>query len=233
MTLADRILQFNNNLHLDAKHLPDGIDVMNPFKGEHAADIADITDRFYHKYYNDNSPRKLILGINPGRLGAGVTGLPFTDTKRLNDDCGIPFTKFSSHEPSSVFVYEVVKAFGGAEQFYSEYYINSICPLGFVKVNEAGKWVNFNYYDRKDLQTAVEPFILKTLKQQIALGLETDTVYCMGSGKNVDFLTRFNEKHRLFGHIIALDHPRFVVQYKQKHMQAYVQRYLDAFNHSL
>lgn len=228
MTLADNILQFNNNLNLDAKRLPDGIDVMNPFKGEHAADIADITNRFYHKYYNDNNPRKLILGINPGRLGAGVTGLPFTDTKRLNDECGIPFSKFSSHEPSSVFVYEVIKAFGGAEKFYSEFYINSICPLGFVKVNDAGKWVNFNYYDRKDLQKAVEPFILKTLKQQIDLGLKTDTVYCMGSGKNVDFLTRFNEKHRLFGNIIALDHPRFVVQYKQKYMQEYVQRYLDA-----
>ncbi len=233
MTFADKILEFNNNLHLDAKGLPDGIDVMNPFKGEHADVIADITDRFYHKYYNDNNQRKLILGINPGRLGAGVTGLPFTDTKRLNEECGISFTKFSSHEPSSVFIYEVVKAFGGAERFYNEFYINSVCPLGFIKLNDAGKWVNFNYYDRKDLQKAVEPFILETLKQQIAFGVDTERVYCMGSGKNVKFLTEFNKKHKLFGQIVALDHPRFVVQYKQKHMQEYVQRYLDAFKNKL
>ena len=29
------------------------------------------------------------LGINPGRLGAGSTGLPFTDTKRCEGDLGI------------------------------------------------------------------------------------------------------------------------------------------------
>lgn len=201
---------------------------MNPFNGERAEDVWDINTRFYHKYYNDNRSRHWILGINPGRHGAGVTGLPFTDVKRLNDACGIPFDKFTSHEPSSVFVYEVIKAMGGPEAFYGAYYINSICPLGFIKLNEAGKWLNYNYYDRKDLQAAVEPFILKTLKQQIAWGLHTETVYCMGSGKNVEFLTRLNNEHQLFGRIIALDHPRFVVQYKQKQLAQYLRRYVHA-----
>ncbi len=230
MTFADKILQFNSELHLDPALLPDGIGVMNPYKGENAEVVWDISTQFYRKFYSDEKPRRCILGINPGRHGAGVTGIPFTDTKRLNEVCGIPFSKFHTFEPSSVFVYEVVKAFGGAERFYSEFYINSICPLGFVKLNEANKWVNFNYYDRKDLQHAVEPFILETLKKQIDLGLDKETVYCMGSGKNVDFLTQFNAKHRLFGRIAGLDHPRFVVQYKQKQMADYVQRYLNAFN---
>ncbi|CAN5231226.1 SMUG2 DNA glycosylase family protein [soil metagenome] len=230
MTFADKILQFNSELHLDPAILPDGIGVMNPFKGENAETVWDISTQFYRKFYNDGKPRRWILGINPGRHGAGVTGIPFTDTKRLNEECAIPFSRFNTYEPSSVFVYEVIKAFGGAERFYGEFFINSICPLGFVKLNDAGKWVNYNYYDRKDLQQAVEPFILNTLQKQIALGLDTETVYCMGSGKNVNFLTKLNEKHRLFGRIIALDHPRFVVQYKQKHMAEYVQRYLDALN---
>ena len=39
---------------------------------------------FYQKFYNDNQKRTFILGINPGRFGAGVTGVPFTDPIRLN-----------------------------------------------------------------------------------------------------------------------------------------------------
>ena len=39
---------------------------------------------FYQKFYNDNKKRTFILGINPGRFGAGVTGVPFTDPLRLN-----------------------------------------------------------------------------------------------------------------------------------------------------
>ncbi len=232
MTFADKILRFNAELHLDTALLPDGIGVMNPFKGEGSTDVWDISTRFYHQFYNDENPRRWILGINPGRHGAGVTGIPFTDTKRLNEACGIPFTKFSSHEPSSVFVYEVVKAFGGPERFFGQFYINSICPLGFLKLNEAGKWVNYNYYDRRDLQEAAEPFILQTLRQQIAWGLKTDVVYCMGADKNFKYLSKLNERHQLFGKIEPLDHPRFVVQYKQKQMDTYVQRYLDAFNFS-
>lgn len=229
MTLADKILRFNAQLHLDPSVLPDGIGVMNPFKGEYGDSILDTSTRFYQKFYADSNPRKWILGINPGRHGAGITGIPFTDTKRLNDACGIPFTQFNSHEPSSVFVYEVADAYGGPQRFYADFYINSICPLGFLKLNEAGKWVNYNYYDRKDLQEAVKPFILQTLKQQIDFGLHTDTVYCMGTDKNYKFLSRLNAEHKLFENIVPLDHPRYVVQYKLKLMDTYVAKYLNAF----
>jgi len=49
---------------------------MNPFRENPEALI--VSGKFYKKYYNDNNPRFLILGINPGRFGAGVTGIPFT-----------------------------------------------------------------------------------------------------------------------------------------------------------
>jgi hypothetical protein len=42
-----------------------------------------ICSSFYQKYYADNKKRSLIIGINPGRFGAGVTGIPFTDPIRL------------------------------------------------------------------------------------------------------------------------------------------------------
>lgn len=230
MTLAEKILAFNSSLHLSNSQLPNGISAMNPFKGEHAKLINSVTKQFYQKYYNDNRKRRLIIGINPGRLGAGLTGIPFTDTKRLGSDCGIEVTEVSSHEPSSVFVYEVVNAFGGPKAFYDQFYINSVCPLGFTKTNEKGREVNYNYYDRKDLEEAVTPFIIKTLKQQLAMGLNTDEVYCLGGGKNFKFLQKLNKQEQLFGNIVPLDHPRYIVQYKNKLMPDYVQKYLQALS---
>ncbi len=58
---------------------------MNPFKEN--PDALAISSAFYKKYYDDHRMRRLILGINPGRFGAGVTGIPFTDTKRLTEKC--------------------------------------------------------------------------------------------------------------------------------------------------
>lgn len=227
--LCNRIIAFNEGLSLSSK-LPSGIDVMNPFRGEHSELIARLTRLFYTKYYNDDKPRKLILGINPGRLGAGLTGIPFTDTKRLELDCGIDTGEIQSHEPSSVFVYEVIKSFGGPNLFYSNFFINSICPLGFIYENDKGKWVNYNYYDRKDLEEAVTPFILESLKKQISLGIDSEQVWIMGSGKNMKFIKALNKKYKLFGRLIALDHPRFVMQYRYKKIGEYIEKYLQLLN---
>lgn len=225
MTYAENILSFNKQLNLSAR-LPKGFEVMNPFQGEGSDQIWKILEAFYTKYYNDDRSRKLILGINPGRLGAGATGLPFTDTKRLNKECEIPFSGFELHEPSSVFVYEVINAFGGVESFYSQFYINSVCPLGFLRLNEKGNLVNANYYDDKELYSRVKPFIVKSLKTQIDWGLNTEKVWCMGSGINFKFLKELNKEFKLFREIIPLDHPRYVVQYRSKRKEEYVNKYL-------
>jgi hypothetical protein len=226
-TWANQILNFNRGLNFKAK-LPEGFEVMNPFKGENARVIDRISSQFYQKFYDDLGPRNLILGINPGRLGAGLTGLPFTDTKRLNADCGIPFNEFSTHEPSSVFVYEVINAFGGPEKFYNQFYINSVCPLGFLVKNKKGNLVNANYYDDACLYKAVKPFIIQSLKQQVAFGVNTDKVWCLGAGKNYKFLKELNNEIDLFGEIIPLEHPRYVVQYKSKLMPQYLEKFIAA-----
>ena len=85
-TFADRIIEFNRSLDFTGK-LPEGINVMNPFRGNDY--ILSVSSAFYTKYYSDNKTRHLILGINPGRFGSGVTGVPFTDTKRLTGECGL------------------------------------------------------------------------------------------------------------------------------------------------
>src|ERR1044072_428990 len=85
-TFADRVKTFNRSLKLVTR-LPPGVSVMNPFKESPLA--LRISDAFYEKYYGDNQQRHLILGINPGRFGAALTGVPFTDFKRLEQFCGI------------------------------------------------------------------------------------------------------------------------------------------------
>jgi hypothetical protein len=225
-TFFDRIVGFNKQLDFQGI-LPDGISIMNPFRDD--VKIMTISSGFYKKYYNDNDPRHLILGINPGRFGAGVTGIPFTDPKRLIDKCGLEFHGVLKHEPSSVFVYEVIDAYGGAEAFYHKFYINSVCPLGFKAIGLNGKEVNYNYYDNRELTNTVYGFIVENIRKQIALGVETDICFCFGTGINEFFLRKLNDDFKFFSKIIALEHPRFVMQYKVRSKQQFIDKYLSAF----
>ena len=227
MTLADRIIAYNRSLEFTGL-LPPGIRIMNPFRNNPHA--IRISQNFYTKYYNDNKPRFLILGINPGRFGAGATGIPFTDTIRLNEKCGIPVDSFRTYEASSAFIYEMIDAFGSVKAFYEKFFVSAVCPLGFTRTNDKGTAVNYNYYDSKELTQAVYNFITENLEKQLRLGIDTTLCYCLGTGKNEDFLRKLNERQRFFKTIIALEHPRFIMQYKVKSKKLYIEKYLSAFN---
>ena len=45
---------------------------MNPYKD---ASVMGYLRAFLDKFYDDDRPRTLIFGINPGRFGAGITGV--------------------------------------------------------------------------------------------------------------------------------------------------------------
>lgn len=227
LTFGQKVIEFNRSLDFDSP-LPAGVGILNPFRESDFANSA--CDAFYNKYYNDQNERRIILGINPGRFGAGLTGVPFTDPKRLKEDCGIIIDGCPrAHEPSSQFVYEAIAACGGPEQFYGKWYINSLCPLGFTKPGKTGKPVNFNYYDSAELCRAAVPFILKTLEQQLSFGVSRDICICFGTGKNALFLNRLNAEYKFFGEIIALEHPRYIIQYKSAELAQYVRKYADTF----
>lgn len=221
-TVAEEINKFNESLHFKDK-LPEDIFIMNPFK--ESKETLLLSKKFYSKYYSDNNPRKMILGINPGRNGAGVTGVPFSDTKRLKEYCGIEF-EIESHEPSSVFIYKMILAYGGVKKFYSKFYINSLSPLGFLAKSKKGNLVNYNYYDSKELIEATTGFIVESVKAQIKICKITDVCFCLGEGKNFKFFSELNNKHKFFKKIIPLSHPRFIVQYKTKLMDKYIEDYL-------
>jgi len=223
-TFADRVGMFNRQLQLHAA-LPDGVRVMNPYLQD--LDAARLSELFYHKYFSDNSPRHLVLGINPGRFGAALSGVPFTDFKRLEAYCGIDAGGRSAHEPSSEFVYRMIEAIGGAERFYKSFFINSVCPLGFTLTNATGREVNYNYYDDAALLNAVKPFILKSLHQMVGLGCDRRRVFCMGI-KSAEHLRALNDGEQLFDEIVALPHPRFVIQYRRRFIEAEIEKYRAA-----
>lgn len=108
-TFGSKVIAFNRELSF-TRLLPENIAILNPFQDN--PEINRISEAFYNKFYNDERERRLILGINPGRLGAGVTGIPFTDSKRMSGVCGINIESVSTHEPSSVFVCDVIKGYG-------------------------------------------------------------------------------------------------------------------------
>ncbi|PST82077.1 DUF4918 domain-containing protein [Pedobacter yulinensis] len=226
MTFAEQVIRYNRNLEYTGLPLPPGIRVMNPFRENALA--LELSEAFYRKYYSDDRPRQLILGINPGRFGAGLTGVPFTDPKRMESVCGLPFPGKPAHEPSSVFIYEVIAAYGGPEKFYGDFLINSLSPLGFVAVDNAGKEKNYNYYDSAALLAATGGYIVDNIRTLKNLNITRDRCFCLGTGQNEKFLRKLNEQHQFFPHITALEHPRFIMQYKQKDLGSYVDKYLAA-----
>lgn len=223
MTFADNIRRFNKGLAFHGE-LPPGIRILNPF--EDSPEIIALTDKFYDQFYGDTQKRKMILGINPGRFGAAVTGIPFTDTRKLEEMYGLKVTGKSTHEPSATFIYDMIEAYGGVGLFFRRFYINSICPLALIRKNERGNWVNCNYYDYPQLFDAVKDFAIACLKAQVDFGIDRSVCYVLGK-KNAKFFKRINDQEKIFDRIEVLEHPRYIVQYKLKQKDEFIAKYLE------
>lgn len=218
MNFSEYVNQFNESLHLQVR-LPAGVEVMNPFDEPGTRQLARM---FYETFYSDRKKRRLIMGINPGRLGGGVTGIPFTDPVKLEEQCGIPNTMKKVTEPSAGFIYDMIAAYGGPASFYDRYFIYAVSPLGFTK-----NGLNYNYYDSKELEKAVTPFIVASMKKVLNFPVDSDTCYCLGNGKNFKFLNDLNRRMRFFGRVEPLPHPRWIVQYRRKSYQEFIDNYVD------
>jgi hypothetical protein len=155
-----------------------------------------------------------------------VTGIPFTDTERLNEICGISIPGLNTHETSSVFVYEMIGRYGGPGKFYSDFYISSVSPLGFTKQSEGGREVNFNYYDSQELTAAIREFAVNSLMKVMEFGIKRDVCFCLGTGKNYKYLSQLNSDLGIFDRIEPLEHPRYIMQYKLRKKEFYLMEYL-------
>lgn len=223
-TFGRRVLKHHLQLQTSLP-LPVGVEWLHPYKTD---EVKSVMQEFFQKFFPDNDSRIILIGINPGRFGAGITGLPFTDPIRMESHCGIRNSFKKRAELSSIFVYDVIEAMGGATEFYQHFYFNSICPLGFVK---NGK--NFNYYDDKNLEKAVMPMILHNLREHLDLGVTRRIAFSMGQGKNFAFLQKINAEHGFFDVVKPLPHPRWVMQYRLKRKDEFVQKYVDDLSAAL
>jgi hypothetical protein len=216
MLTSECILKFYDELV--CPQLPNGIEPLLPFNNEETKLTMKI---FYNKYYCDEKQRTVLFGINPGRFGAGLTGINFTDPIRLAENCGIPNNFNPRPELSSVFIYEMIKHWSGEKNFYEKFWFSAISPIGFV---ENGR--NINYYDKPELQNTTKDFIVKCLKQQCEMNINRKVTFIVGQGKNLEFFRKVNEAYGFFEKIEALPHPRWIMQYRLKDKQFYIDEYL-------
>ena len=216
---ADRLLHFLTAFPLPGP-LPGGAQALSPL-GEPA--VYDLLSRFAYKFYADNRPRVAVLGINPGRLGMGRTGVAFTDPGALREICGIANDLPRGRpELSTQFVYRVVEALGGPTAFYRHFFLSSIYPL--VLLNHG---LNHNYYDSPALLNTLWPDLQRSLRQQAGdFGLRRDVAVSLGR-RNGEFLTKLNKEQHLFDKIVVLDHPRYLMQYRRRDLDTNVAKYVE------
>ncbi len=218
MTFGEKVLKFYRALEISGR-LPEGIEAMNPYQSKPAFAVCTA---FYQKYYGDTKKRHVILGINPGRYGAGITGIPFTDPVKLEAFFGIKNNFQKKRELSADFIHMMIDAYGGYEKFFGRFFINSVSPLGFV-LN--GK--NLNYYDTPALREAVRPFIRESLEAMLDMNIDRKIAFCLGEGANYKYLAALNAEANYFEQLIPLAHPRFIMQYRRKHLDTYLADYVN------
>lgn len=216
---ADRLQRFLIGFPLPAA-LPGEVEARSPFR---EPEVHELLSRFAQKYYADNQPRVAMLGINPGRLGMGRTGVAFTDPGALAEFCGIGHELPRQRpELSTQFVYRVINELGGPASFYQHFYLGSIYPLVLLR-----NGLNYNYYDSPALIKDLWPDMQLSLRQQVQdLGLRTDVAVSLGK-RNGAFFNRLNDELGLFKKIVVLDHPRYLMQYRRRNLDANVAHYVE------
>ncbi len=218
MKLSEQILDFYFSLPKNFSP-PNGVEIIYPYD---IPETRRVMETFYRKYYDDTRPRRLLFGINPGRHGAGLTGVGFTDPILMEEKCGIANALEKRSELSANFICEVVDAYGGSEAFYGDFLFTTVLPFGLLR---NGK--NYNYYDDKKTLEYFEPLIVESIKKQIAYPNVSRHIATVGQGKNLAYLKALNIRYNFFDRIEVLPHPRWVMQYRRKEKEKYIQTYLE------
>ncbi len=194
-----------------------GVDVLFPYRDP---PVRDAMAAFYRTFFNDTAKRTFIIGINPGRFGAGTTGIPFTDPVSLERQCGIanPFPR--RRELSAEFVESVIERLGGPRSFYRSFFITAVSPVGFTR-----NGTNYNYYDDPRLLRVLQPFIADSFHTQLGFGARRDLAIVLGKGRNFRFFERLNAEHGFFDRLVGVEHPRFIMQYRRPQVRRYLAKY--------
>ena len=214
MKWNDWILSYYRELTEEWKEHPP-VEPLLPYLDPECKRVSQI---FYNKYYDDVQERKLWLGINPGRYGSGITGIAFSDPQLLESRCNIPNSWDKNSELSAQFIFELIAAAGGPETFYKRVYIDAVSPVGYTKDG-----VNYNYYDETNFFEKIKPRLESHLRTLADRPIKNQ-VLIIGKGKNEAFLQKMDHP---FDQIKALPHPRWIMQYRRKEKNKWIEKYLE------
>ncbi|REB08739.1 DUF4918 family protein [Sporosarcina sp. BI001-red] len=101
-------------------------------------DQAELVRSYYKKFYSKQGRRIVFCGINPGKYGAGKTGVPFIDFDGIS-------RLLSGHdrqdkERSAQFMLSIIEEYGAGE-FQDAVYLTNLSWYGFLRDGR-----NLNYY---------------------------------------------------------------------------------------
>jgi len=99
----------------------------------------ELVRQYYHRMYASRKERIVFCGINPGKNGAGKTGIPFIDFKGASQL--LPGVNENSSENSAQFILSVIDEIG-VQEYHNLVYMTNISWYGFSKDKK-----NLNYYD--------------------------------------------------------------------------------------
>ena len=119
---GNKVIHFLSGLEPDFK-CPRGVSVLNPYLDSLTQSVV---NKYYNKFYSTAEKRVFLFGINPGRMGAGITGIAFTDPVNLLNDARIKHPFALKAELSSQFIYEVFQSYGGIENFTKHFFLSNI-----------------------------------------------------------------------------------------------------------
>lgn len=209
---------FLTTLSIDGS-LPEGIEILYPYASD---EVRRVVHEMCRRYYSSNGPRIGIWGINPGRFGAGLTGLAFTDPWAVENDLGIATSITGRREMSAEFMSKVVTVYGGPQAFYRDVFMTALSPLGFIRDG-----VNINFYDEPALEKVMTPQIINWIMTTFDAGVGREATILLGSGKLRNFMEKKVRQHVAVTEVIYLDHPRYIMQYRRSQIDEYVRLYVD------
>jgi hypothetical protein len=178
---------------------------------------------FHKKYVEPNAPKIVICGINPGRNGAGLTGIPFIDFASLSQM--LPDIKQNDWEQSAKFFFSVIQEFG-IETFYKNFHVTNISWFGFSRID---KQKNVNYFE-KDISTEIAIYLIDKFVEEMEL-INPD--YIIPLSKTVFYeLESLKKRNKIKAEIgICLNHPSWVTTYRSKDLSKWKQKYVDILSY--
>ena len=155
---------------------------------------------FHKRYVQPNSPKIVMCGINPGRRGAGITGIPFIDTNSLSEM--LPDISNPKSEKSAKFFFSIIKEFG-INEFSRNIHVTNMSWFGFYSLDK-GTNVNYNYLPIEIQNVLVDKFV-----EEMDF-VNPNVILPIGDTVKLELLNNLKVKNRISAEIgTRLYHPAY------------------------